>query len=304
VTLRRLTTVPVPAGARAGFDHADVYRSTQGSRVYVANTGADRIDVFDCGSHRYLRELPDHPGVAGILIDSQRDLLLATDRAAARLSIRRASDESLLAHVAVGQRPNGVALDTHRLHAYTFDLGDPPGESCTMTVVDLARHSVIAQRVLPGRPRWAAYDEAARVVYANISEPACVAVVDAESADITRTIAVPAAGPHGLALIDGLLFCAADSAELVVLETNGTVRARLPLSGAPDVLMYDRDLGRAYVAIGAPGHVQSFDTKALRPLETVETEEGAHTIGWDAERKELWVFAPRASAALVFADAR
>jgi DNA-binding beta-propeller fold protein YncE len=303
MTLRRVGTVPVPPGTRPGFDHADVYRSGQRGRMYVAHTGADRIDVFDCARRSYLRELPDHPGVAGILIDSQRDLLLATDRAAARLSIRRASDESLLAHVAVGQRPNGVALDTHRLHAYTFDLGDPLGASCTMTVVDLARHSVIAQRALPGRPRWAAYDAAARVVYANISEPACVVVVDAESADITRTIAVPAAGPHGLALIDGLLFCAADSAELVVLETNGTVRARLPLSGAPDVLMYDRDLARAYVAIGAPGSVQSFDTKALRPLETVDTEEGAHTIGWDPERKELWAFAPRASAALVFADA-
>jgi DNA-binding beta-propeller fold protein YncE len=303
VTLRRLTTVPVPPGARPGFDHADVYRSAQGSRMYVANTGADRIDVFDCASHTYLRELRDHPGVAGILIDSQRDLLLATDRAAARLSTRRASDESLLAHVGVGQRPNGVALDTHRLHAYTFDLGDPPGEGCTMTVVDLARHSVIAQRALPGRPRWAAYDQATRVVYANISEPACIVVIDTESAEITRTIAVPAVGPHGLALIDGLLFCAADSAELIVLETSGTLCARLPLSGAPDVLMYDRDLGRAYVAIGAPGRVQSFDTKALRPLETVETEEGAHTIGWDAERKELWVFAPRASAALVYADA-
>ena len=81
------------------------------------------------------------------------------------------------------------------------------------------------------------------------------------------------------------------------------MRARLPLTGVPDVLMYDRDLGRAYVAIGSPGFVQSFDTRALRPLETVSTEEGAHTIGWDPARKELWAFAPRASSALVFADA-
>lgn len=270
--------------------------------MYLAHTGADRIDVFDCAEHTYLRALPGHPGVAGVLIDSQRDLLLATDRAAARLSVYRVSDESLLAQVSVGQRPNGIALDTHRMHAYTFDLGDPPGEGCTMTVVDLARHSVLAQRALPGRPRWAAYDEAARVVYANISDPPCVVVIDTSTAQISRSIPVPAAGPHGLALIDGLLFCAADGAELAVLETSGTVRTRLPLSGPPDVLMYDPGLHRAYVAIGAPGRVQSFDTKALRVLETVETDEGAHTIGWDPERKELWAFAPRASAALVYAD--
>ena len=173
-----------------------------------------------------------------------------------------------------------------------------------MTVVDLERHVVISQRALPGRPRWAAYDDAARVVYANISEPALIVVVDSATSEIVRSIPVPAAGPHGLALIDGLLFCAADGAELVVLETSGATRARLPLAGAPDVLMYDRELARAYLAIGSPGVVQSFDTKALRLLETVETEEGTHTIGWDPERKELWAFAPRTSAALVFAETR
>ena len=270
--------------------------------MYVAHTGADRIDVFDCERHAYLRALADHPGVAGVLVDSQRDLLLATDRAAARLSVYRASDERLLGQISVGQRPNGVALDTRRLRAFTFDLGDPPGTGCTMTVVDLTTYAVVAQLPLPGRPRWAAYDAASRRVYANISEPAVILVVDAEAAQIVDRIAVPSAGPHGLALIEGRLFCAADAGELVVLETSGAVRATLPLAGAPDVLMWDRELARAYVAIGTPGVVQSFDTNLLRAIETVATEEGAHTIGWDPRRKELWAFAPRSSAAIVFAD--
>ena len=148
-------------------------------------------------------------GVAGVLIDSTRDLILSTDRAAARLSVYRASDETLLGRVAVGQRPNGVALDTRQHRAFTFDLGDPPGEGCTMTVVDLASLTVVTQRPLPGRPRWAAYDERARRVYANISDPAVILVIDAATADIVERIPVPCAGPHGLALIDGLLFCAA-----------------------------------------------------------------------------------------------
>jgi DNA-binding beta-propeller fold protein YncE len=302
VTLRRVAVVPVPRGARPGFDHADVYAGRDGSRMYLAHTGADRIDVFACATHAYLRARDGHPGVAGVLIDSQRDVLLATDRGAGRLSVYRASDETLRAQVAVGQRPNGVALDS-RMRAYTFDLGEPPGVGCTFTVVDLERGAVIAQRPLPGRPRWAAYDDA-RVVYVNISEPPCIVVIDTETTQIIRSIAVPCAGPHGLDLVDGVLFCAADGRELVVLETSGVVRSRLPLAGAPDVLMYDRDRARAYVAIGSPGVVQSFDTKQLRALETIETDEGAHTIGWDPSRKELWAFAPRTSEAIVFAEAR
>jgi DNA-binding beta-propeller fold protein YncE len=303
VTLRRVGEISVPRGAKPGFDHADVFTAPAGSRMYVAHTGADRIDVFDCAKSRYLHALDDHPGVAGVLIDSDLDLMLATDRGAARLSVYKVSAETLVAHVAVGQRPNGVALDTRRLRAYTFDLGDPPGTDCTTTVVDLEASKVLARIPLPGRPRWATYDPSSGVVYANIGDPPCIVVIDTDSQNIVRTIDVPSAGPHGLALIDGLLFCATDAGELVVLDLDGTVRRRLPLAGAPDVVMFDRDLARVFVAIGSPGVVQSFDIGALRMLQTVETEEGAHTIGWDRALKQLWAFAPRSYSAILYEDA-
>ncbi len=74
MTLIRSDFVPVPPGAKAGFDHADVYHdpATGTTRLYVAHTGANRIDVIDCVSNTYLRALPDLPGVAGVLIDTIR----------------------------------------------------------------------------------------------------------------------------------------------------------------------------------------------------------------------------------------
>lgn len=302
MTLRRVTAIEVPRGTRPGFDHADVFSARAGSRMYVAHTGADRIDVFDCVSLAYLHAIEGHPGVAGVFIDSDRDLMLATDRGAACLGAFRVSDEWLTARVAVGQRPNGVALDTHQMRAYTFDLGEPPGVGCTSTVVDLKTNSVLERLALPGRPRWAVYDPDSRSVFANISDPPCIVVIDTGTQQIARTIDVPSAGPHGLAMIDGLLFCATDAGELIVLERNGAVRQRLPLAGVPDVVMSDRDLARVFVAIGSPGVVQSFDTSAPKLREMVETEEGAHTIGWDPARKQLWAFAPRSCAAIVYQE--
>ncbi len=302
MTLRRVVQIEVPRGAKPGFDHADVFTSHSGSRMYVAHTGADRVDVFDCANAAYLHALDGHPGVAGVLIHSDLDLMLTTDRGSARLSFFRVSDETLVAQFPVGQRPNGVALDTRQVRAYTFDLGDPPGVGCTSTVVDLAARAVLARITLPGRPRWAAYDPSSRSIYANISDPPCIVVLDTGATRVARIIDVPSAGPHGLALVNGLLFCATDAGELVVLDPLGTVRTRLPLAGAPDVVLYDRDLARAYVAIGSPGVVQSFDTKAPRMLETVETEEGAHTIGWDPTLKQLWAFAPRSCGAIVYQE--
>ena len=77
MALARVGFIPIPPGKEPGFDHADVYRcqSPAASRLYVAHTGADRIDIIDCLSNSYLRSLPDMPGVAGILIDSEQDLL-------------------------------------------------------------------------------------------------------------------------------------------------------------------------------------------------------------------------------------
>ena len=46
MSLVRIGFVAVPPGAKPGFDHADV--SAAAPRMYVAHTGADRVDVLDC----------------------------------------------------------------------------------------------------------------------------------------------------------------------------------------------------------------------------------------------------------------
>ena len=81
--------------------------------------------MIDCTANAYVRSIPDRPGVAGVLIDTERDLLFTSDRAAARVSVYRRSAESLLAQVAVDPRPNGLALDTARHRLFSFDLDEP-----------------------------------------------------------------------------------------------------------------------------------------------------------------------------------
>jgi hypothetical protein len=59
VSLVRTGFIPLAAGARPGFDHADVHLASR--RMYVAHTGADRIDVLDCEEQAFLRSLLDLP---------------------------------------------------------------------------------------------------------------------------------------------------------------------------------------------------------------------------------------------------
>ena len=97
--------------------------------MYVAHTGADRVDVLDCDARTFLRSLPELPGVAGVLVDEEHDLLFTSDREAARVSIFRCSDERLLGQVEVGPHPNGLAYDRRRRRLYAFNLGEPLGEA-------------------------------------------------------------------------------------------------------------------------------------------------------------------------------
>ena len=305
MTLRATGSIALPGGPGRAFDHADTYLAPDGSRLYVAHTAMDAVDVIDCRTNGYLGSIPDLPGVAGVLIDTQHDLLTTSDRGAARVSLFRCSDERVLARVDVGPRPNGLAYDRKRRHIFAFNLGDPPGEGCTASVVAVDEARVIATIPLPGRPRWATYDERRDVVFANIQSPAIIVCIDAASLEERGRIEVGSAGPHGLALVDGRLFCAADGGELVVIDdplASARVLRRLPLRGVPDVVWHSPELRRLYVAIGTPGVVTVVDTERLAEVETIATEEGAHTMGWDPATRHLYVFAPASGRALVFED--
>jgi DNA-binding beta-propeller fold protein YncE len=301
VTLERIGFIDLPSGSKPGFDHADVYRPRR--RMYVAHTGADRVEVLDCARHQFDHSLPDLPGVAGVLVDEGDDLLFTSDRGTAQVSVFRCSDEQLIGRVQVGPHPNGLAYDRRRRLLVAFNLGEPLGENCTASIVDLDTLAVVTEMALPGRPRWAVYDPERDVVYANIRSPEQIVVIDTERGAITREIRVPAAGPHGLWLDGNRLFCAGDGRALVVVDRdNGRLISYLQLPGEPDVLMHDPALERLYVAIGEPGVVCSFDSRQYEPVETVDTEPGAHTAGWDPDGRCLYVFCPQSGGAAVYEE--
>ena len=307
MTLRHVGFMPVPPGAKPGFDHADTYVDPRGSRVFVAHTGADRVDILDCRSATYLGGIPDLPGVAGVLIDSGQDVLFTSDRAAGRVSLFRCSDQTLIDRVPVGPRPNALAYDRRFRRLFSFNLGQPAGTNCTVSVISVEERRVTTTIDLPGRPRWAICDDPSRSVYVNIAEPATIGVIGADVLMMSGAIPVPAAGPHGLAIVSeergASLWCAADAGALVVIDRDShAMEATLPLPGTPDVVMYDRDLGRLYVAVGSPGTISVFDVRRRAFRETIETEEGAHTIGWDSASRRLFVFEPKSCGVAIYKE--
>ena|SRR2546422_5812139 len=306
MTLVHHTDIALPSHRTpGGFDHAAVHRAS--ARLYVAHTANDAIDVMDCATDRYLHAIPNLIGVAGALVSDERYVVFTSNRGENTVGIFAPGAEAGLVKVAVGIGPNGLAYDPGRDLLVVANVGDSKiPHSYTVSIVDVAAQAVIASVPVPGRTRWAVFDPQQEVFFVNIADPAQIVVIDARHPQqIAHVYAIPAAGPHGLDLdmAQGRLYCACDARVLVCVDArSGRVLDERALSGSPDVMFLNSSLGHLYVAIGDPGVIDVFDTRAMQLLETVVTAQGAHTIAFDAARNKVYAFLPHTHQAAVYID--
>ncbi|MGH7331914.1 MAG: YncE family protein [Candidatus Rokuibacteriota bacterium] len=304
--LEFLYHIDLPAHARPdGFDHAAVHGGRR--RLYVAHTANDALDVIDCATQTYVRSIPDLTGVAGALVSEEHDLVFTSNRGEDTIGIVSPERDEVLAKVAVGVKPNGLAYDPRRRLLLAANVGDPsrPG-SFTVSMVDVAQRNVIANVPVAGRTRWTIFDPETDCFYVNIADPPLIAVIEASApAKVARSFSVPAAGPHGLDLdpTERWLFCACDGKRLIALgPRSGVVIDNIEIAGVPDVVFFNPRRRRLYVAIGDPGVIEVLETTPLRRRHVVTTEPGAHTTAFNPASETIYVFLPHTHRAAVYRD--
>ncbi len=299
-------TIELPAHrGEGGFDHAAVHGPS--GRLYVAHTANDAVDVVDVRANRYLRSIAGLQGVAGVLVSLERGLVFTSNRAEDTVSVFPEGKEDQAVKVRVGIHPNGLAFAPGHGFLLAANVGDPGRSgSPTVSLVDVASKTRVAEVPVPGRTRWCLYDSKTRAFYVNIRDPPQIVVLDAPHPDhVARALPIPAEGPHGLDLdaVRGRLFCACDEGKLVVLNrSSGEILGTRPLSGAPDVVFLNPRRSHLYVAVGDPGVIDVFDTTTLERTEVVSTERGTHTIAFEAETDRVYAFLPQTHRAAVFED--
>ena len=304
--LEPIGEVQLPAHDQpGGFDHAAVHGPR--GRLYVAHTANDAVDVIDCVTNTYLRSIPRLGGVAGALVSEEHDLVFTSNRAESTVGIFPPDREEALVKVQVGLRPNGLAYDAGRRLLLAANVGDPTRPRFfTVSAVDVSARAMITDVPVPGRTRWVVFDVESACFYVNIADPPQIVVIEsAKPGFVARTFSIPAAGPHGLDLDAAThrLFCACDDKTLVVLDLrSGAVLTQVELAGMPDVIFFNGERRHLYVATGDPGLIEVFETDKMRCVETVQTEPGAHTLGFDASRNTVYAFLPNTHRASIYAD--
>ena len=288
-----------------GFDHAAVHTGLK--RLYLAHTANSAVDVIDTEMDVYLHSIPGLVGVAGALVSEKSGWVFTSNRGENSLGMFMPGSESTLEKVSVGIRPNGLAFDDQHGLLLSAHVGDPfiPG-SFTVSLVNVAERKVVHTIPVPGRTRWTIFDPTTKVFFVNIANPPQIAVIDPQNPDrVSRHYDIPAEGPHGLDLdiSSRRLFCACDGGWVFTLDADsGKILAQAALSGKPDVIFYNSSCRHLYVAVGDPGLVDVFDSQTLQRMETVPTEKGAHTLGFDPFRNKIYSFLPATHRAFVYLD--
>jgi DNA-binding beta-propeller fold protein YncE len=306
MSLKLKGSILLPVHKQAGgFDHAAVHRASH--QLYVAHTANDAVDVIDCSSERFLRSIPDLTVVAGALVSDEHDLVFTSNRGEDTVSIFSPDTEDEAIKVSVGIRPNGLAFDPKHGLLLAANVGNPDiPNSHTISIVDVQSRQMIHSISVPGRTRWTIFDPASNCFYVNIANPSQIVVVDStDPRRVSRSMEMPAKGPHGLDFdpATNRLFCACDEGKLFVLEASaGKILLEADVSGAPDVIFFNAALKHLYVAIGDPGVIDLFETDSLRHMETISTEKGAHTIGFDPTQNKVYAFLPESHRASIYLD--
>ena len=290
--LRRIATVELPSGG--SYDPADVH--LRSGRVHLANTALDQVEVLDGPGASHLASIAGCAGASGVL--AVGEAMVAAARGSGEVLVLDGATAQLLRRFPVGPAPNGLAWDHSRGQLLVADTSD-----FTAGVFDLDHGRKIAERRLPGRPRWAAYDAARDAFYVNVLHPAVVAVLSGRDLDLTATVEIGAAGPHGLgidAATETMLVACDDNTLVWVGLDDWRPRRCSVLGGSPDVVWVDSTRRVAYIAVGDPGMLHFYDLDSGDELVRIPTGRGAKTVALDEERNRLYVFLPQTGHAAVY----
>ena len=100
-----------------------------------------------------------------------------------------------------------------------------------------------------------------------------------------------------------MTLCACDQGGLYTVDLGSSKVSHVSdLSGTPDVIFYNHVLGHLYITIGDPGVIDVFDTLAMKLIQTVRTERGTHTIGFNPGTQRLYALMPESHRASILED--
>jgi DNA-binding beta-propeller fold protein YncE len=275
--LRAAGEVTLP-GDNSRFDYASL--DAQRGLLFVAHLGAGEVIEIDIRAHKVVRTITKLSQVHGVLVVPALGRVYATATGDNRMVSLDEDTGEVVNQAPTGEYPDGLAYDPRRGAIWTTN--ETGGSE---TVIDAATGAVRGTVALGGEAGNVVYDAAGDRMLVDVQDHNELAVIDPGSLAVVKRLPLPGCEhDHGLALAADIAFVACDgNATLLTVDLNSwQVLGTNPLGENPDVLAYDQNAHRLYVAAES-GTVTILDLRdrKLTVAGSGHLADGAHVVAVD-----------------------
>jgi len=284
--LRTLRDIPLSGGATR-FDYQSFDPNT--GRLYIAHLGDGVLTVFDANKETVVGDVKDLPRVHGVIAVPELHRIYASATGSNLLAVIDDATLQIVARVPAGDYPDGIAYASKVKKLYVSDL-----HGKTDTVIDANTNQRVTTIALGGGAGNTQYDSVSEHIFVTVHGQNQIAEIDPTKDEVVARYAITGCSePHGL-LIDSehrIAFVACeDNAKLAVFDLEAKKMTAIHSVGAdPDVLAFDRGLGRLYVSAES-GIVSIFDEQDKNLVKVAQGffAQNAHSVAVDQRTHRVY----------------
>jgi hypothetical protein len=263
------------------LDHLVLF--PDGVRLAIAALQNDSVEILDLKQGRVVHRIKDVSApTAGAFVRGALAMAAAGD---GRIHFYDAGSYGRIRSVDVGGDADPVRIDGARLYVGV-------GEGALVAVDDGTKAFAIP---LAAHPEGFQLETKGPRIFVNVPDAQHVAVLDREKRALLATWKLDVRDNYPMALDEErgrvLIGCRTPGTLLALDMKDGSVKARLDISGDVDDLWLDPRTRRLYASCGE-GFLDVIDLDGWERVARVPTRAGARTCLFDPDRRRLFVAAP------------
>jgi len=292
-SLRQIAEFELPGPAGKRFDYLTI--DPDDNYLLSAHLGAGLLHVVDLRTNAVVDTVADVPGVEGVAYIAEGRKIYTANWGENKIGVIDVARMAVVKRLPTEAKPDGIAYAAPFHKAYVSNE-----RAKAESVIDVRTDTI--QKVLrfdseTGVPQ---YDPVARKVYVNLQDDNSFAVIDPSADAVVGRYPVQGCrGHHGMTIDPArhraFLACEGnDTLTVLDLDTHRAI-AHLPMAKGADVVMFDPELGRIYVACSS-GAISVFhmdDPAHFRKLPDVPVEPRIHSLAVDARTHRVYAPAER-----------
>jgi len=286
--LRKIAEFELPGPPGKRFDYLTI--DEDDNYLLSAHLGAGLLHVIDLKTNAVVKTVRDVPGVEGVAYIAEGRKVYTANWGENKIGVVDLARMSVIKKLPTEEKPDGIAYAAPFHKAYVSNE-----RAKAESVIDVRTDTIVKVLRFDSETGVPQYDPVARKVYVNLQDQNMLVVIDPATDTVVDRYRVDGCrGNHGMALDAerhrAFLSCEGnDTLTVFDLDTHRAI-AHFPMAKGADVVMFDRGLGRVYVACssGIISVFQMDDPAHFRKLQDVPVEPRIHSLAVDPRTHRVY----------------